>query len=115
MLLHLVVAVLTRLYPDWYTRSRLRTVYVTYANPFPNVDAFVKVCESRYKLDCFTIGGPMKEALQTFLDQRPSSTNQEAIFVGIRRHDPYAGKRQERIWARLGEKEEEKERERVGG
>lgn len=70
--------------------NRLRTVFVTYPNPFPHVDAFVQVCTRRYHLDCQTIPGPMKSALQKFLDV--SDPKPKAIFVGIRRTDPYAGK-----------------------
>ncbi|KAI9467714.1 MAG: hypothetical protein EXX96DRAFT_592416 [Benjaminiella poitrasii] len=66
----------------------LRTVFVTYPNPFPHVDAFVKVSIQRYGLDCVYIPGPMKKALQQYIDG--SSKPTKAIFVGIRRTDPYA-------------------------
>ncbi|ORE05505.1 adenine nucleotide alpha hydrolases-like protein [Rhizopus microsporus var. microsporus] len=85
VLLHLVAAVLSRL---GHSQIPIKTVFVTYPNPFPHVDAFVKVCIRRYGLDCVYIPGPMKPALQQYLDQtkpRPC-----AIFVGIRRTDPYA-------------------------
>lgn len=73
-----------------YQNKAIRTVFVTYPNPFPHVDAFVKVCIQRYKLDCVYISGPMKQALQQYLDG--SNPKPKAIFVGIRRTDPYAGK-----------------------
>ncbi|KAI8091132.1 uncharacterized protein B0P05DRAFT_528930 [Gilbertella persicaria] len=85
VLLHLVAAVLSRME---YTKP-IRTVFVTYPNPFPHVDAFVKVCIERYGLDCVYIPGPMKAALQQYLDTTQPT---KAIFVGIRRTDPYAGK-----------------------
>lgn len=85
--MHLVAAVLSRI---GYQDELLRTVFVTYPNPFPHVDAFVKVCIQRYKLDCIYIPGPMKQALQQYIDG--SSRPTKAIFVGIRRTDPYAGK-----------------------
>ncbi|KAL0075305.1 hypothetical protein J3Q64DRAFT_1775912 [Phycomyces blakesleeanus] len=85
VLLHLVVAVLSRLHKD---RQHLRTVFVTCPNPFPHVDAFVNVCTRRYHLDCIAIPGPMRPALQEFLSC--SSPSPKAIFVGIRRNDPYA-------------------------
>jgi FAD synthetase len=100
VLLHLVVAVLSRLgrkKDEW-----LRTVFVTYPNPFPHVDAFVQVCTQRYHLDCVLIPGPMRQALQHYLDT--SLPRPKAIFVGIRRNDPYAGKEQKkrgRIWLTL--------------
>ncbi|CAO3650363.1 unnamed protein product [Mucor fragilis] len=87
VLLHLVAAVLSRL---GHQDELLRTVFVTYPNPFPHVDAFVKVCIQRYKLDCVYIPGPMKQALQQYIDG--SSRPTKAIFVGIRRTDPYAEK-----------------------
>lgn len=82
-----MAAVLSRL---GHQDELLRTVFVTYPNPFPHVDAFVKVCIQRYKLDCVYIPGPMKQALQQYIDG--SSRPTKAIFVGIRRTDPYAGK-----------------------
>jgi FAD synthetase len=85
VLLHLVAAVMSRL---GYGQELIRTVFVTYPNPFPHVDAFVKVCIQRYQLKCVYIPGPMKQALQQYLD---GSVSTKAIFVGIRRTDPYAG------------------------
>jgi FAD synthetase len=87
VLLHLVAAVLSRF---GHQEESIRAVFVTYPNPFPHVDAFVKVCIQRYKLDCVYIPGPMKQALQQYLDR--SDPKPKAIFVGIRRTDPYAGK-----------------------
>ena len=81
------MAVLSRL---GHPTSIIRTVYVTCLNPFPHVDEFVQVCSKRYRLDTVSIPGPMREALQQFLDC--SHPKPKAIFVGIRRNDPYAGK-----------------------
>ncbi|KAI9302867.1 hypothetical protein BJ944DRAFT_269289 [Cunninghamella echinulata] len=87
VLLHLVVAVLSRL---GYQKDQLiRTVFVTYPNPFPHVDEFVSICSKRYHLDCKSLPGPMKQALQDYLDT--IHPKPKAIFVGIRRNDPYAG------------------------
>ncbi|KAI8966934.1 hypothetical protein BDF20DRAFT_350763 [Mycotypha africana] len=88
VLLHLVAAVVSKLNLHRDNGQRIRTVFVTYPNPFPHVDAFVKVCIQRYKLECVYIPGPMKNALQQYLDGSKHPT--EAIFVGIRRTDPYA-------------------------
>lgn len=85
VLLHLVAAVLSRL---GHGHDSIPTVFITYPNPFPHVDAFVKVCIQRYQLKCVYIPGPMKPALQQYLD---GSVSTKAIFVGIRRTDPYAG------------------------
>ncbi|KAI7892926.1 uncharacterized protein EV154DRAFT_417774 [Mucor mucedo] len=87
VLLHLVAAVMSRL---GYQDELIRTVFVTYPNPFPHVDAFVKVCIRRYNLQCVYLPGPMKQALQQYLDM--SEPKPKAIFVGIRRTDPYADK-----------------------
>ncbi|KAI8330859.1 hypothetical protein BC941DRAFT_439780 [Chlamydoabsidia padenii] len=86
VLLHLVAAVLSRL--GYKKDEPLRTVYVTYPNPFPHVDAFVQICAKRYHLDCVTIPGPMRQALQQYLDT--TQPRPKAIFVGIRRNDPFA-------------------------
>ncbi|KAG1056965.1 hypothetical protein G6F43_001186 [Rhizopus delemar] len=85
VLLHLVAAVMSRL---GYDKTLIKTVFVTYPNPFPHVDAFVKVSIRRYGLDCVYIPGPMKAALQQYIDELESKP--KAIFVGIRRTDPYA-------------------------
>ncbi|KAI8146595.1 hypothetical protein BJV82DRAFT_576138 [Fennellomyces sp. T-0311] len=85
VLLHLVVAALGRL---GHSTAVIRTVFVTYPNPFPHVDSFVRICSTRYRLDTVSIPGPMREALQKFLDR--SHPKPKAIFVGIRRNDPYA-------------------------
>ncbi|ORX60508.1 adenine nucleotide alpha hydrolases-like protein [Hesseltinella vesiculosa] len=87
VLLHLVAAVLSRKRLTQQDKP-IRTVYVTYPNPFPHVDAFVDVCAKRYHLDCVAIPGPMRQALQHYLDI--SHPKPKAIFVGIRRNDPYA-------------------------
>ncbi|KAM3587151.1 3'-phosphoadenosine 5'-phosphosulfate sulfotransferase, variant 2 [Umbelopsis sp. WA50703] len=87
VLLHLVVAALYHKVKGQEIQ-RIQSVYVTCRNPFPEVDQFVDVCAKRYYLDSVSIPGPMRQALQQFLDEvkiRP-----EAILVGIRRNDPYA-------------------------
>ncbi|KAI8073058.1 hypothetical protein BC940DRAFT_290447 [Gongronella butleri] len=88
VLLHLVAAVMSRL--GHGREEPIRTVYVTYPNPFPHVNAFVDVCAKRYRLACQAIPGPMQLALQQYLDQSQPKPN--AIFVGIRRNDPFAEK-----------------------
>ena len=74
--MHLVAAVVGRL---GYQAESIPTVFVTYPNPFPHVDAFVKVSNQRYKLDCVYIPGPMKQALQLYLDN--AEHKPKAIFV----------------------------------
>lgn len=86
-MLHLVAAVISRL---GYNELPIKTVFITYPNPFPHVDAFVKVCIRRYGLNCVYIPGPMKAALQQYMDRL--ELEPQAIFVGVRRTDPYAGK-----------------------
>ncbi|CAO3698609.1 unnamed protein product [Rhizopus stolonifer] len=85
VLLHLVAAVMSRL---GYNELPIKTVFITYPNPFPHVDAFVKVCIRRYGLNCVYIPGPMKAALQQYMDRL--ELEPQAIFVGVRRTDPYA-------------------------
>jgi len=63
------------------------TVYIRAPNSFTEVDNFVKYCAQEYKLTLTTCEQPMKEALQTFLNDNPEV---KAVFVGIRRADPWA-------------------------
>jgi FAD synthetase len=89
VLLHLAVAALYHRLKGQEIR-RIQSVYVTCRNPFTEVDEFVDVCAQRYGLDSVKIPAPMRQALQQFLDV--VKVKPEAILVGIRRNDPYAGK-----------------------
>jgi FAD synthetase len=88
VLLHLAVAAL---YHRLKTQDiqPIQSVYVTCRNPFPEVDDFVEVCAQRYRLESVRIPAPMRLALQQFIDT--VKVKPEAILVGIRRNDPYAG------------------------
>lgn len=89
VLLHLVIAAL---YHRLQTQNikPIQSVYVTCRNPFPEVDNFVEECAKRYKLESIRVPAPMRLALQQFIDT--VKVKPEAILVGIRRNDPYAGK-----------------------
>lgn len=87
VLLHLVVAAMYHKMKGEEIR-RIQSVYVTCRNPFPEIDQFVDLCAKRYYLDSVSIPGPMRQALQQFLDV--VKVRPEAILVGIRRNDPYA-------------------------
>lgn len=63
------------------------SIYIRTPNSFKEVDEFVEECAQKYHLELTTSEQPMRDALQGYLDD-----NEEvrAIFVGIRRADPYA-------------------------
>lgn len=61
-------------------------VYVQSRNAFQEVDDFVEACNKKYHLDTTTLTMGMKEALACFLER---NSNVKAIFVGIRRTDPF--------------------------
>lgn len=66
--------------------SRLQCVYVQCQSAFPAVDRFVEACNERYQLDTTTMKLDMKQALARYLDKTP---HVKAVFVGIRRTDPF--------------------------
>ncbi|KAI8903109.1 hypothetical protein EDD86DRAFT_215363 [Gorgonomyces haynaldii] len=71
-----------------YTKP-IRCLYVCSGTPFPEVEQFVKACEKQYNLDIMKIQGPMKNALQVFLD---SNRLTRAVLIGTRKGDPYSDK-----------------------
>ena len=62
-------------------------VYIRSERSFPQLDDFVAECTERYGLDLSVKTSEMKSAFQEYLDANPQK---QAIFVGIRRQDPYA-------------------------
>ncbi|CAG8594534.1 9555_t:CDS:2 [Ambispora leptoticha] len=66
---------------------KIQSVYITNLNPFAEVDAFVEESIHRYRLDLIKVESPMKQALATYLENRPSV---KGILVGNRRNDPYS-------------------------
>ncbi|KAI8920964.1 hypothetical protein DFJ77DRAFT_448105 [Powellomyces hirtus] len=68
---------------------RINTLYVAHTDSFPEVDEFVEFCEHRYGLDMVKIYGPMRQGIQSFLDQYPAV---QAMLVGTRRTDPFGEK-----------------------
>ena len=71
--------------------AALSCVYVKCPNAFPEVDEFVESCNRAYALRTTTIELGMKEGLAEYLRENPRV---RAIFVGIRRTDPYGSKLQ---------------------
>ncbi|KAJ3034665.1 FAD1 flavin adenine dinucleotide synthetase [Rhizophlyctis rosea] len=89
VLLHLLYAArqeYARSHPGEACKQPIKTLYVTHANPFPEVDEFVDFAVARYHLDMVKIYGPMKQSLQKFLEK---NVEVKAILVGIRRTDPF--------------------------
>ncbi|KAG9284634.1 hypothetical protein G9A89_004676 [Geosiphon pyriformis] len=87
VLLHLFSAALYKFIQKSAERiPKIQSVYITHQDPFLEVDAFVKESTIRYNLDLIKIEGPMKQALATYLEKRPSV---QAILVGTRRNDPH--------------------------
>lgn len=67
----------------------LHSVYIVSADPFAEVDDFVKTSSAMYHLDVARFTLPMKKGLEVFKAQNPSV---RAIFVGTRRTDPHGEK-----------------------
>ncbi|KAJ2902052.1 phosphoadenosine phosphosulfate reductase [Zalerion maritima] len=89
----LLVLVLATL-PSVYTSvdsfpSCFQSVYVVSKHPFREVDDFVEATAGEYCLDLKRYSMGMKQALQSYLDDRPKL---RAVFVGTRRTDPHGAK-----------------------
>ncbi|OZJ05429.1 hypothetical protein BZG36_01614 [Bifiguratus adelaidae] len=85
---------------SWEWFPTIPAIYITYPNPFPEVELFVQKCCYLYGLHLERISGDMKRALQHYLDTYratfyPNISDQaqeiKAILVGTRRNDPRAG------------------------
>ena len=76
--------VTTPAFPD-----KLQAVFIVSLHPFSEVDDFVISSAADYHLDISRYTLPMKQGLETFLEDRP---NMRAIFVGTRRTDPHGEK-----------------------
>ncbi|RUS22994.1 hypothetical protein BC937DRAFT_94114 [Endogone sp. FLAS-F59071] len=89
VLLHLFAAALHRHLSSNPPQSipTIPAIYITYPNPFPEVETFVDTCVRRYGLNLVRIPGPMKEALQQYIYLHKETG---AILVGTRRNDPYS-------------------------
>lgn len=66
--------------------TNIPTVYIRTEHTFAEVDNFVTECAKKYHLSVDSITKPMKPALETYLDKHNDIS---AIFVGIRRADPF--------------------------
>ena len=85
MLLHLTVAVLIKLYPNY--KKPIFTMYVQSKNPFPELEIFIQQCKAYYNLDVITISADIKTALGCVLKDRPYL---KACLMGTRRSDPFS-------------------------
>ncbi|KAJ1922299.1 3'-phosphoadenosine 5'-phosphosulfate sulfotransferase [Mycoemilia scoparia] len=65
---------------------RIRCLYVSNHEVFPEVDAFVAECTDKYNLDLVAIHMPMKEALEEYMKIRKDVG---AFLIGTRRGDPH--------------------------
>ena len=65
--------------------ARLRAIYVTHANAFPQMDAFVAECCGRYFLDLQEKRMGIRQAFEEYTQANPV----KAVFVGTRRTDPH--------------------------
>lgn len=66
-------------------------VYIRDKRSFPQVDEFVAQCTEQYELDLTVKTVDMKQAFAEYLGVHPEK---KAIFVGIRRQDPWAAELQ---------------------
>ena len=71
--------------------SRMLTIYFHVANEFHEIEQFMYICQSLYKLDFHEVSGNFKSALHDIFVSR--DTKQQplitAIFMGQRHNDPY--------------------------
>jgi len=93
--------------------SSIRGLYVMCEQPFQEVESFINQTIEEYDLDLVRLGGPMKDALATYLgpssyscfDKDPISCTRpksisgvtagygvKAMFIGTRRNDPHGAK-----------------------
>ncbi|ORX88180.1 adenine nucleotide alpha hydrolases-like protein [Basidiobolus meristosporus CBS 931.73] len=95
VLLHLLAAVIYQRHLQSggnrgsFLHSKIKSVYVRTPRPFDEVEEFVQDCVRNYGLDLISTPGPMKQGLQSYLDQRPEI---KAVLVGTRRTDPHGAK-----------------------
>ncbi|KAB5577616.1 hypothetical protein GE09DRAFT_1086608, partial [Coniochaeta sp. 2T2.1] len=64
----------------------LQAIYIAPHDPFPEVEDFVESSTMQYHLDLRRYSVPMRSALESYLQDRPSV---KAIFMGTRRTDPH--------------------------
>ncbi len=83
VMLHLTYAHLSKYHPS----ARMQTVYIRDEEPFQEVEDFILETERRYSVDALNLTGPMKQALQRLLVQRPAI---QAAMMGTRIGDPGA-------------------------
>lgn len=69
--------------------TTMPSVFVHFDHSFKEVDEFVDQCKTDYSLEVTRLSPPLKNAFGIYLDKNP---NIKAIFVGIRRTDPYGDK-----------------------
>lgn len=72
----------------------LACIYVQCQSPFPQVEEFVDECAARYHLDLTRINAGMKDALAKYKQIRETEhgSRVEAVLIGTRIGDPYAGR-----------------------
>jgi len=80
VLLHLLYLVLAKHSPF----SKLKILYFTHDNSFPEVDAFVEKCIKTYDANISFIKVPMKQALLELVEVH----GVKAVFMGTRSTDP---------------------------
>ncbi|XP_022905369.2 FAD synthase-like [Onthophagus taurus] len=85
VLLHLVLCVLKRHYPEF--KERLICMYIQSLNPFHEVNSFIDLISNYHNLEIVTITKGVKEGLEIFLEDRP---HLKACLMGTRRSDPYS-------------------------
>lgn len=66
-------------------KDKLAALYVKDANPFPEVEEYIKETTDTYNLELTTIEGSMKNALGQFLKSKP---HLKAMILGTRNGDP---------------------------
>lgn len=86
VLLDITVNVLRKLFKTTSLCDKLKIVYISSENPFPELEEFVKLVERYYDLKLVTEKGDLKSALIRILER---DSRLKACLMGTRKSDPY--------------------------
>jgi len=83
VMIHLVHSFIQKNFADH--KRKIQALYIKEADPFPEVEEFIRDSMEANNIDLVTINGPMKEALSQFLGAKPGI---KAMVLGTRSSDP---------------------------
>ncbi|KAK4872913.1 hypothetical protein RN001_014942 [Aquatica leii] len=85
VLLHLILGVLRRNYPNF--SGKLFCLYIENSNPFEELNKFIEECRQYYNLDILKLNESIKDSLAFVLEDKP---HMKGVFMGTRRTDPFS-------------------------